>query len=467
MKLSLSKIVVALALFLTTTAYAQEQGLIFNYFGGGARSEGMGQAFLAISNDATAGSWNPAGLYIHEKTLMAFSYGVFMPRGEYTYNLTPSLSENYPHDGSYGAIDYMSIISPMRIKEHHFVFSLSYTRNFDTYFEFADKLRLAPTDDPNAVYSRQGGINSINLSLGTRIYKQLSFGLSGNVYYGNVATEEKRSFKYDTTLSYYGTYTYYMNTQVLDSTSYSGFNLSLGLHYNAGKIKGGLVIKTPFNLKGSSDSSIYQITTLNGVVIKDATDTVYVDNMTSKLEMPFTVGLGGAYNIDENFLIAADLEYRNFSGKVVKSLDSVLLTASGDRVEFYRDNDYNWGDVVQFRIGAEYLLKTNIGEIPIRAGFRNESFPYGNISDYRITYEGPKGSTINDSSRVSYTFEYNTERVTGNSLSLGSGIHWAQIILDFAYTYTTYEQEIYHSDVLQATNKWKNHHLNFTFTGYF
>ena len=73
MKMSLAKIVVLLLALLTTTAFAQYRGFSYDFFGGGARSEGMGQAFLAISDDASAGGWNPAGLHIHEKTLMQFS----------------------------------------------------------------------------------------------------------------------------------------------------------------------------------------------------------------------------------------------------------------------------------------------------------------------------------------------------------------------------------------------------------
>ena len=59
MKLSLFKVSILFALILATTANGQPQGLTFDYFGGGARSEGMGQAFLGVSDDGTAGSWNP------------------------------------------------------------------------------------------------------------------------------------------------------------------------------------------------------------------------------------------------------------------------------------------------------------------------------------------------------------------------------------------------------------------------
>ena len=474
MKLSLSKIVVIFAFILTTTACAQEQGLIYNFFGGGARSEGMGQAFLAISNDGTAGSWNPAGLYVHEKTLMSFSYDFFMPRGNYTYSVSPGLSKTFAHEGSYGALNYWSIVSPLRVKNHHFVMNLSYTKNFDTYFKFGERLVDRSTESPNALYTKHGRISNICLALGTRLYEQVSFGLAFNVYMGTVVANESRTLLHDTTLQF-GTYPYTSNIQLIDSTSYSGFSTILGLMYSSQSIRGGLVVRTPFSLKGSTDSSIYRISSLNGVEIDDLTDTVYIDEKTSKQEMPLTVGLGAAYNVSENLLLSVDLEYRNFADKVVKNLDSVLLTAGGERNEYYTDRNPYWKDVWQYRLGAEYLIHTPIGIIPLRCGFRNEEFPGGNITSYIIRYEGAKGSLTNDSSRISYILDsYNKglerfHRVTGYSLAGGVGIHWAQIQLDFAYTYTTYKQDIYASlDAgVKSSNRWKNHHINFTFTGYF
>ncbi len=478
MKLSLSKVVILVFLILTTTACAQHEGLSFNFFGGGARSEGMGQAFIAISDDGTAGGWNPAGMYVHEQTLMTFSYGFLLPRGQYDYYNEGSLLTTLDHTGDYGAIDCWNLISPMRIKNHHFVLGLSYTRNFETYYKFAENLlfeRLGYGPEPNASLDKHGGINAINLSLGTRIYEQLSFGVSGNIYVGKIVTEENRFLRAIDTSDIVPV-VYESNISVIDSTRYSGFNATIGFLYAAESFRGGLTIRTPFNLKGESDSTMTWISTQNGAPLVHNTifgmfisDTVYVDNMTSRIEIPLLIGMGMAYNLKDNWLLSADLEYRGFSGKKVKRLHSLLLTAGGESIEFFSDFDPNWSNVWQFRIGTEYNLETAAGVVPIRFGFRNESFPEGNISRIDVIYEGPKGtSTTNDSTRIFYDFTYDQEKVSGYSMAFGSGIHWEQIQLDFAYTYTKYEQEIFDDgNVLRGKNSWKNHHLNFTFTGRF
>jgi len=44
------------------SAPAAGQGISLNRPGSGARAAGMGNAFIAVSDDGTAASWNPAGL---------------------------------------------------------------------------------------------------------------------------------------------------------------------------------------------------------------------------------------------------------------------------------------------------------------------------------------------------------------------------------------------------------------------
>lgn len=487
MKLSLLKLTLLCFLILTTTAYSQQQGLFFNFFGGGARSEGMGQAYIALSDGASGGGWNPAGMYLHERTFMGFSYGFLMPRGDYEFYVSSARQLNYGHEGTVGGINNWSILTPMRIKGHPFVFNISTTRFFDVYYRFGEKLfpwsegdptTTVDDNDPNAFFERTGGINSFNLGFGTRLYRRFSFGAIANIYFGSVVTDETRIIQ-DETLREGAPYVVEVNSRVSDSTNYSGFNLTLGLKYDGEKLKAGLMVRSPFTLHGESDTTLMIQSTGNGVTIDSVntpfqTETIYVDNKTSKIDMPTMIGLGLAYNIKENWIIAGDAEFRGFGGKMVQTLDSLQLTASGDRKEYFSTFDPNWADVWSLRIGMEYVFDTPIGQVPVRVGARKENLPEGTIADYSVIYEGPKGPggvpnpAQNDSTRVFYSYQFANNRTRGQSISLGTGIHWAQIMLDIAYTYTNYEQGIYISEGnLRSKNIWKNHHLNFSFTGYF
>ncbi|MBW1856357.1 MAG: hypothetical protein JRJ00_17135, partial [Deltaproteobacteria bacterium] len=51
-----------------------------NPVGSGARAVGMGGAFIAVADDATAASWNPAGLTQLKKPEISFAYSYFKRR---------------------------------------------------------------------------------------------------------------------------------------------------------------------------------------------------------------------------------------------------------------------------------------------------------------------------------------------------------------------------------------------------
>ncbi len=501
MKLSLLKVSIIFLLFLTTTAYGQiQQGLSFNFFGGGARSEGMGQAFLAVSDDGTAASWNPAGLHFQEQTFITMAYSSLNPKGQLGYAyykdpLNPQVGEgtlkNYDHGGSISGLNYLHIISPLRFSGHHVVLDFGYTRNFDLYSFYADMLFKNPFDslqEPNSFTEKTGHISAINFGFGTRIYEGLSFGITGNIYSGKVVTDERRAFSDTLNDSLQrvlgGDVEYYSNVQALDSSSFSGFNASIGFMYNSGPFRAGLVMRTPFTLEGESDNTYYNFSTENGIPIEGnshegmeifETKTAYVDNRTFKMEMPFIVGLGLGYNIKDNFLIAADVEYRAFSGMEIELLESITIGADGTAVEEFKTVPSFYADVLQFRFGTEYLLDTKFGEIPLRAGIRSEAYPQGFISYYDIDYidvedlAGGIDSLNIDSTAVQYSYVYDESSILdGFSFSLGTGVHWSQIKLDFAYTYTYYDQYIFRQrGINPSENEWKNHHVNVTFTGYF
>jgi len=66
----------ALALILGGGLEARAQGVSLSRAGSGARAAGMGDAFVAVSDDGTAASWNPAGLAQLRQPELSFVYGV-------------------------------------------------------------------------------------------------------------------------------------------------------------------------------------------------------------------------------------------------------------------------------------------------------------------------------------------------------------------------------------------------------
>ena len=467
---------VVLLLLFAVTGMAQEEppeeierppieAYKFDFTGGGARAEGMGKAFIAVSDDITAGSWNPAGLYIQGKPVLSFSYGSLAPRGSTNSSFFLKTWE-FDHTGSFSNVTAINFVSPIRIKGHHFVGSFNYTRNFDEFQGWAlswpevwifDVFGQEDTFDLDYSLSSEfhGGLNSVNVGFGTRLYKNLTFGTSLNIYTGETVGELHLTTTYDRWPDFFsiGQYMRQLDSvTVIDTNKFSGYNVTIGFKLEGERLDAGLIVRTPFAMSIKTGRSVYDVLKQGGIdegeLLPVIGDTAYYDDLLAKYDMPLMVGAGVAFRASENLLLAADAEYRHFSGGKIDLRDSLRIDPGGHNEEYFTEFDPKWNNVFAVRLGGEYLRETGIGLIPMRAGLGYVPVPSPNVDISGGT------STV-----VSYDF------------SLGTGIHWSQIHLDWAYTFTTSERasnaDLYGQLTFYEEQKNRNHHFNFTFTGYF
>ncbi|UCE25739.1 MAG: hypothetical protein JSU74_06765 [Candidatus Zixiibacteriota bacterium] len=444
----------ALVLLLTLTSTVLGQ-YSFDFLGGGARAEGMGKAYLAVSDDVNAGSWNPAGLYGIEKPVLGFSYNSLRPRGSANV-IFPGSSLYTEHSGSSNTLGAIAFAAPVRLKGHPFVGTVNYGRSFDIYGEFGFELSgfgWWPTDrgprllwtNTDISYQIDGGVDVLNFGFGTRFYKDISFGVAANVYSGK-ALEQRVT--YDITEEYPYTDSLQITTgelvrTVVDTLKFSGVNFTVGFKYSGEKTNAALVVKTPFTLNVKFDSLYYQLGYINGMIVDDGTDTVYFMNNLVKYDMPWIVGVGLARKIKDNFLVALDAELRAFKGGKVKVRESLTINPGGGNIEEFLEIDPRWENVFTMRFGGEYLFRTGLGEVPLRLG--------GGFCPVPNPQTDAAGETANP---------------TSYSMSLGTGIHWSQISFDIAYSVSTMDSHVYDGyGTFDFTDR--NHHLNFSFTGIF
>ncbi len=286
-------------------------------------------------------------------------------------------------------------------------------------------------------------MNVFNLALGTRMYNNISFGVSANVYTGSVLRQQFVTYTTDQ-------YPYYLqlalaeaNVILEDTSKFSGVNFTVGFKYSGDKTAAGLIIKTPFQLKTDYDSLQYRITYINGGVMDDATDTTYFMDRLVKYDMPWIIGFGFAYQATEKLLLAADAEFRAFAGGKMLARESILINPGGENIETFIEYDPRWNNVLTLRLGSEYLVDTRAGQVPLRLGVGICPMPDDN------TFSTGEVSTPN---------RY--------SLSLGTGLHWSQISLDLTYSLSTMDYH-YFDGVVQQDFTYRNHRLNFGFTGVF
>ncbi|MGB5107943.1 MAG: hypothetical protein WBP42_14655, partial [Candidatus Zixiibacteriota bacterium] len=114
-------------------------------------------------------------------------------------------------------------------------------------------------------------------------------------------------------------------------------------------------------------------------------------------------------------------------------------------------------------LGAEYMLTTSIGTIPLRGGVRIAQMPYRDVSNvYRDPYQ-----------QVDSKFVLG-DKISQTTFTFGSGIHWNQVWLDFAVEVRKEEQtesgfSIFDSTVYEYSNTRTKKAPSFmmTFTGFF
>jgi len=453
-----------------------------DFNGGGARAKGMGNAFLGVSDDISAVSWNPAGLYrydeAYEQPVMALGYQSLS--SDATFRDKFYADEWWPwrqfsNSDKIGGSNFAGLVFPLRIKGHMFVGSFAYTRLGDEFYATGTSLEvMMPFDAQDYLdgivrpfsylntNTYRSWVNATNIGFGTRLYSKLSFGIAVNAYGGKAAQETVETIGWEELIipgmegNQRGTGT--LINSVIDTTTFSGVYFTIGLKYTTEKLSGGLVVKTPHTLKESVDVLNVTKAYVNSVEATGVGATTHSDDNIVEIDQPLVIGGGLGFNVTENWLLAADCEYRAFAGGMINRRDSLQLVPGGTNVEFFTEVDPYWNNAWAIRLGTEYNWRTGshlFPTVPIRAGFGYIQIPVGNV----VGLGEPSGSF-----RDIPLFEPVTEQASMMRWSLGTGIHWGQIHLDAAFEKYSLDLE---NIVREQETSTDNSTFNFTFTGYF
>ena len=478
------KLAILTALSLSLSLSANAQGVIglndffsqdyhysWSFYGGGARAAGLGNAYTALSNDVFATSWNPAGMVDKEEIYLGFDWNTFSPKGSFDFDIGESSQRNINHNGGdNNFFRNVGLTTPLTIRDQKFVIGVSHTRHFDTYSLFADKIFPSTPDNPNVTIERDGGVKSANFGIATRISESFSMGVAANVYFGDVVVDKNIIETYNNTATgFQGTADFELRSRELDSFKLSGFNLTVGGILEVGdNTRLALTAKTPFKMSFSNDVFSSRFATTEGgppanallepifdITQALASDTLLFSDLESKVEIPYSLALGWAQTWSENFLTSMDVEYQPFSKSNFLILESTSITTTGRKITEFREEFADWKNTIQLRAGAEYTIKSRIGNIPLRTGFGILPQPYRDVDDYAFFYNGfpvipiipyednavpgqlGVGLAYFGHRDVDIVFQNTGDQVIAYSFSLGAGLHSPQRALDIAYVYST------------------------------
>jgi long-subunit fatty acid transport protein len=339
--------------------------------GSGARAWGMGGAFIAVADDGSAASWNPAGIAVLEKPEVSVVWKArdrqVFDRSPFTFqsiygggrNLVDQEGASAREELSSRAFDLVSAAYPMTFGSVKVVPQLSYQRAIDqgqrtetliptttfsktfiagiTTGEDRD-FGVEESEEITGRTEQSGGLDVWSASVGVRPVPALSVGISLNWWRnGSVASafEEKRrtvcqgepgNVINETCEEQFDT------SNTATATRFSGFNVNLGLLWRVGKrVRIGAVFKTPFDMQHEeedSGSGLFALersdyepppSFLAGVPTtrtSDVSRAVATETERGTVRWPRTIGVGVAFNPRPELTLSSDFTTTAWSGAV-------------------------------------------------------------------------------------------------------------------------------------------------------
>jgi long-subunit fatty acid transport protein len=369
---------------------AIEFGTSPNPVGSGARAIGMGGAFIAVADDATAASWNPGGLIQLERPEVS-AVGEASGRIESNrFRTNPEASGKQPVVGA--GLNYLSAVYPFTFWDHNMVVSLNYQHLFDFSREWNFSLNSGSAKYVFD-YEQTGGLYAWGLAYALQITPELSFGFTLNLW--DDGLYENGWQQTVGTRVRIPQFHIYNETWKTDRFSFSGFNVNLGALWSINDdITLGAVFKTPFTadlthvMSGSERSDR-----------RSPLEPVQTVTTQEHLDMPMSFGVGVAYRFSDHLTVSGDIYSTMWQ-------DFILTDAKGRQscpISGLSARKSHIDPTIQVRTGAEYLIIQPKYVVPLRAGFFYDPAPAEGGSDPFC------GAT------------------------LGTGFAWGRFIFDVAY----------------------------------
>lgn len=334
--------------------------------GAGARPAGMANAFVAIADDASAASWNPAGLVQLERPEVSIVGEFWSTRDDFRSNVQPEIGGMHAFDDT--SLNFLSFVYPIPrpMWGRNAVLSLSYQRRFDFERQFDARLITAQGapgglvlgQDTRLDFTQSGGLGALSASVAFELTKTLSLGATLNLFRSDL----------------FGPNGWEQTTRV-DSLFTAGSSLSLSRGYSREEyedIRGeSVTLGALWHATNKLSLGLRYDSTLKADAHYDSVDNelrlvpnpampIVVNAATSdeerELRFPDTWTLGLAYRMNDRLTMSMDISRTDWD-------KAWLKTAAGKRFSLVDgsefDNPFRHTDLdpaYAVRLGAEYVF---------------------------------------------------------------------------------------------------------------
>lgn len=374
-----------------------------NPVGSGARALGMGGAFIAIADDATAASWNPGGLVQLELPEISLVSDAFHRADDNSFGTHPEADGR--QTVSETGINYFSAAYPFHFRGYNMIVSLNYQKLYDFTREWhfpirSDSERLSLTQ--NSAFRQEGNLSAIGLAYCIQLTPTFSFGFTLNFWDHRLSKNEWKQNISEYRSGVVSGNAFTSESHSSHSYSFKGVNANLGILWNiTDRLNLGAVLKTPFKADLKHKHSFFHL--LQYPEFSEEYDSVSSNTFErdEHLNMPMSYGIGLAYQITKRFTLSMDAyrtEWDDFIQTDAEGKEFSPITGLSAR-----ESDIS--PTHQIRMGAEYLRITDRYIIPLCAGVFYDPAPAQGSPDHIFGF------------------------------SIGSGIGWRQFHFDVACQY--------------------------------
>lgn len=388
---------------------AQQSRPSFSIIGAGARPAGMGGAFTALADDASAASFNPAGLallVLPEVSLVLDAtsrrddhLGFFLVETDDIDFFTASRTSFDTQD-----LNFFAFTAPLTVAGRNLSLQLSYHRLID--FDLASRRQFQETTssgDPHAsltqTIDQNGDIHTLSVSAAYQLTQRLSLGLTVSRWEGDwVFSTRTQETELDTSES--------SSLRFEQANSWSGVNTTIGALLRYPYLHVGATLRTSFDGDYSVASTL---------VTDFETPFPQSSHASGFLRWPTSWTLGLAVLPWDAWVISLDFSEFDWDDMVIRGI-------GGEDAP-----PLNFFDLKP--IGQSQTRNTNV----VRFGTEYTLFPGKNIVALRLgVFREPRPQLLTASR------EANDRR----GFSAGFGWRRGNFAIDFAYQHAGYETQI-------------------------
>ncbi|UCC79518.1 MAG: hypothetical protein JSW64_14830 [Candidatus Zixiibacteriota bacterium] len=474
MKKSLSVLIIIAALVIFPAAsFAQLAGygngyLIFNTPGGGARAAGMGGAFIAMAEGEMAFSWNPAAMIYTDKTKFGIDFisrqdkiNDFWLSWRY-WDLGNPHIESYEADLAHTSLSYGGFSAPFSLdsdSDARFVMlpllplsiipmtlspsedmQLTVGGGYRHIFNMTAEFELPGFDNSKNTFDQNRGLDAISLGIAAKIREGIGFGWTMNAYV--------RGTEFNQISGESAIISEFINDNRADTivaewyklkSTFSGFNMDIGLSANYSMVKAGVVVHTPYK--------IYQRAMRTYQVVVPPEPVGLIDRISYTYDMPLSASFGLALSPVERLSLAFDYVYRPLSEVTIKTDWEQIDLSFMDTTR-----SAEWEDVNQYRVGIEYIFDARFADIPIRLGMRNEPLA---VRELAVLTVDVLDSTGFFDDFVDFDVERG-DKIATDIIAFGTGLAFDNIWFDIGYQFGSYSYDAtvryYYTDISEDPN---------------